>query len=79
MNNHYVRTIEIRPEVTLIQKELILELKIDETIENRFPFDDIERNEIEIFKQGTQVECQNFINNINKEIRKFFKVDCCIG
>jgi hypothetical protein len=79
MNNHYVRTIEIRPEVTLIQKELILELKIDETIENRFPFDDIERNEIEIHKQGTQVECQNFINNINKEIRKFFKVDCCIG
>ena len=79
MSKYFVRTIEIEPTVSsIIEKELIDDLPIDETIENRFPFDDIERNKLEIYKQGTEIECQDYINNMDERIRHLFKVDCCV-
>ena len=79
MNKYFVRTIEIEPRVSsIIEKELIQNLPIDETIENRIPFDNLEWNKIEIFKQGTEVECQDYINAMNERIKHLFKVDCCI-
>ncbi|QHG91425.1 hypothetical protein CVO_06070 [Sulfurimonas sp. CVO] len=79
MSKYFVRTIEIEPTVSsIIEKELIDNLPIDETIENRFPFDDIERNKMEIYKQGTAIECQDYINNMDERIRHLFKVDCCV-
>jgi hypothetical protein len=77
VSKYYVRTIELEPIVTLIEKELIQNLPIDETIENRYPFDDIERNKIEIFKKGKAIECQDYINDMDERIRHLFKVDCC--
>jgi len=79
MSKYFVRTIEIEPTVSsIIEQELIDNLPIDETIENRFPFDDIERNKLEIYKQGTVIECQDYINNMDERIRYLFKVDCCV-
>ena len=68
----YVTTIEVEPMVSGKQKELILELPIDETIDNRFPFDDLERNKVEIFKQGTQDECQQYIDDMPSQISGLF-------
>lgn len=72
MAEYYVTTKEIEPMVTVEQKELILELPIDETIENRFPFDDVERNKVEIFKQGTQSDCQQYIDDMPSQISNLF-------
>jgi len=77
MSVHYVRTIDIKPMVTSTERDLIQNLPIDETIKNRFPFDDRERNKIEVFKKGTQIECQEYINVMDERIRSLFKVDCC--
>ena len=72
MAEYYVTTIEVEPTVTLEQKDMILALPIDETIENRFPFDDIDRNKVEIFKQGTQGKCQQYIDDMSPQIRGLF-------
>jgi len=77
MSKYFVRTIEIEPTVSIIEKELIQNLPIDETIENRFPFDDLERNKIEICMKGTSIECQDYINDMDKRIKHLFKVDYC--
>ena len=50
---HYVGTVDTEPSVTLEEKELITNLPIDENIENRFPFDDIELNKVELYKIAT--------------------------
>ena len=72
MAEYYVTTIEPEPMVSGEQRKLILELPTDETIDNRFPFDDLERNRVEIFKQGTQVECQQYIDDMPSEISSLF-------
>jgi hypothetical protein len=72
MTEYYVTTIEVEPIVSLEQKEMILELPIDETIENRFPFDDVDRNKVEIFKQGTQSRCQQYIDDMPRTIGGLF-------
>lgn len=77
MSVHYVRTIDIGPMLTSTESDLIQNLPIDETIINRFPFDDRERNKIEVFKKGTQIECQEYINEMDERIRNLFKIDCC--
>ena len=71
MTEYYVTTIEVEPTVTVEQKEMILELPIDETIVNRFPFDD-DRNNVEIFKQGTQGKCQQYIDDMPSQINNLF-------
>lgn len=75
MNEHYVTTKEVEPLVSEEQKELILSLPIDENIENRFPFNDIERNKVEIYKIGSQDVCQRYINGIHQKIIDLFKVE----
>lgn len=75
MAEYYVTTIEVEPILTVEQKELILKLPIDETIKNRFPFDDVERSKVEIFKIGTEEECQNYIDEINDRIKHYFTTE----
>lgn len=72
MAEYYVTTIEVEPMLTVEQRELILELPIDETIKNKFPFDDVERSNVEVFKIGTEEECQNYIDEINDQIKDYF-------
>jgi len=74
MNTHYVATVDLEPKVSLKEKELIECLPIDENIENRFPFDDINRNEVEIYKIGSKQECQDYINMMDKSIQYLFTV-----
>jgi hypothetical protein len=74
MAEYYVTTIEIEPIVTLEKSEMILELPIDEAIENRFPFDDVDRNKVEIFKQVTQSKCQQYIDDMPPQISGLFTV-----
>ena len=74
MNTHYVGTVDVEPSVTLEEKELIENLPIDENIENRFPFDDIERNKVELYKIGSQQECQDYINIMDESIQYLFTV-----
>ena len=71
MAEYYVTTIEVEPTVTVEQREMILELPIDETIDNRFPFGD-DRNKVEIFKQGTQSKCQQYIDDMPSQINDLF-------
>lgn len=68
----YVTTKEVEPMVSGEEKELILELPIDESIKNRFPFNDVERNKVEIFKQGSHSECQQYIADIPSQISDLF-------
>ncbi|MBN2606599.1 MAG: hypothetical protein JXR47_04610 [Thiotrichales bacterium] len=72
MVEYYVTTKEVDPVVSGEQKKLILELPIDETIKNRFPFDDVERNKVEIFKRGSQSECQQYIDGMPSQISDLF-------
>lgn len=72
MAEYYVTTKEVEPMVTVEQKELIVELPFDETIKNRFPFDDLERNKVEIFKQGSQSECQQYIDDMPSVVSDLF-------
>lgn len=74
MAEYYVTTIEEEPIVTFEQREMILELPIDETIENRFPFDDPVRKKVEIFKQGTLSKCQQYIDDMPPQISGLFTV-----
>ena len=75
MNEYYVTTKEAEPLVSEEQMELILNLPIDENIENRYPFDDIERNKVEIYKTGLQEECQQYIDKMPPQIINLFKVE----
>jgi hypothetical protein len=72
MAEYYVTTIEVEPIVTGEKQEMILDLPIDETIENRFPFNDVDRNKVEIFKQGTQSECKQYIDDMPPQISSLF-------
>jgi hypothetical protein len=74
MNTHYVGTVDVEPSVTLEEKELIENLPIDENIENRFPFNDIERNKVELYKIGSQQECQDYINIMDESIQYLYTV-----
>lgn len=75
MNDYCVTTRDAEFSVTTEEKELIQDLPNDEKIEDRFPFDDWQRNKSEVFKIGSQSECQEYIDNINPKIVKFFKID----
>lgn len=74
MNRYYVGTIDIEPIVTQEEKELIENLKNDKQIQNRFPFDDLERNKVELYKIGSQKKCQEYINTMDESIQYLFKV-----
>ncbi len=81
VNDFFVRTVETEFRVNcLLEAELITELPIDENMFNRFPFDhpmndDLERSKIEVYKIGSEEECQHYIDEINERIRYLFKVE----
>ena len=71
-----VRTKEIEPIVGNDQKEYFEMIphskRIDEKLGTRFPFECLEKKKLEVYEIGTVEECQNFIDNINENIRDFF-------
>jgi len=78
----FVRTIEAEPQIEIFEnekiddiKELFNNLPTDETIINRFPFNDPLRASVEIYRIGTEAECQNYIDKINFRIRRYFKTE----
>lgn len=75
MNKYYVTTTEVEFFVSEDQKKLILALPFDGDIKNRFPFDDITRNKIEVFKIGTEDMCQCYIDKMNPKIKYLFKIE----
>lgn len=75
MSKYYVTTKAAEPMVSEEQKELILELPVDETIKNRFPFDDIERNRVEVYKISFQIACQQYIDAMPSQIIGLFKIE----
>lgn len=73
---YFVRTKEIEPIVASTKEaELINALPNDESIENRFPFNDIENHKVEVYKIGSQQECLDYINDMHKDIKYLFTVD----
>lgn len=75
MNKFFVRTVEAEFRVKDISDtELFEKLPIDEDIINRFPFD-LERNSLEIYRIGSEEECQDYIDKINVKIRPLFKIE----
>lgn len=64
-------------EMTFEAKELILRLPIDETINNRFPFDDPHSKlyNLEVFKKGTKIECEEYLNDIPEKIGHLFSIE----
>jgi hypothetical protein len=76
MVKFFVRTVRAKPEVKDISEiNLFGELKIDENIVNCFPFDDFDRKSLEIYKIGSEEECQDYIDEINVGIKHLFKVE----
>jgi len=76
MNKFFVRTVEVEPRVKDISDiELFEKLPIDENIINRFPFDDLERGSLEVYRIGSKEECQYYIDKINIEIKHLFKIE----
>lgn len=59
------------------EKELILAMPIDETINNRFPFDDphSEFYNLEVFKKGTLKECQMYFYAIDEQVKYMFSIE----
>lgn len=64
-------------EMTFEAKELILALPLDDTINNRFPFEDStsELYNLEVFKKGTRAECKEYLLDIPETIRYLFSVE----
>lgn len=58
------------------EKELILALPIDETINNRFSFDDPRSKlyNLEVFKKGTFQECQECFDAIDERVRYMLSI-----
>lgn len=76
MSKYFVRTIEDEPVVaTIEERDLIDALPLDMDAEDRFPFDDPTRKNIEAYKIGSHEECQQYINKINKKIQHYFKIE----
>jgi hypothetical protein len=75
MSNFYVTTKVVEPIATIEERELIQALPADSEIENRFPFDDLDRKKVEVFKIGSRYECQEYINSMPSEIMNFFKIE----
>lgn len=82
MTRFFVRTIEAEPQIEIFEneeidviKELFNNLPIDETIINRFPFNDPQRASVEVYKIGTEEECQTYIDKINVRIKHYFKLE----
>jgi len=63
-------------EMTFEAKELILALPIDETLNNRFPSEDSRSDlyNLEVFKKGTKIECQEYLNDIPEKIKHLFSI-----
>ncbi len=73
MSKYFVRTVEAEFRVDTLEAKLISELLIDENIANRFPFDDSARNSLEIYKIGSKEECQDYIDEIDLNIKHLFR------
>lgn len=58
-------------------KELVLALPIDETLNNRFPSADSTSDlyNLEVFKKGTKIECEKYLNDIPEKIRHLFSIE----
>lgn len=59
------------------EKELILALPLDETLNNRFPSENPTSDlyHLEVFKKGTQTECQEYFANIPQQIKHLFSIE----
>jgi hypothetical protein len=76
MSKFFVRSVETEPRVKDISEtDLFGNLKKDENIINCFPFDDLERKSLEIYKIGSEKECQDYIDKINVRIKHLFKIE----
>lgn len=76
MSKFFVRTVEVEPrEKGITEMDLFEKLSIDKNIINRFPFDDLERGSLEIYRIGTKDECQHYIDEINVGIKNLFKIE----
>ena len=65
-------------EMTFEAKDFILALPIDETLDNRFPSEDLTSDlyNLEVFKKGTLFECQAYITaNVPQHLRHVFSVE----
>lgn len=79
MTKYYVATKELELLLTLKQKELMQQLPIDTGIKNKFPFDDLDRSKVELYKVGTYTECQTYIDEMDELIKGLFDVYECIN
>ena len=82
MKKFFVRTNTAEPEIEILEKEDIEDIKglfdnlpIDKTIINRFPFDDSQRASVEIYRIGSEEKCQEYIDEINVRIKHYFKIE----
>jgi hypothetical protein len=50
--------------------------KYDETLNNRFPSEDSRSDlyNLEVFKKGTKIECQEYLNDIPEKIKHLFSI-----
>ena len=71
MIKYYVATKESEPCLIPRQQELMQQLAIDTGIKNRFPFDDLDRSKVELYKVGTYTECQTYIDEMDELIKGF--------
>ena len=70
-----VRTIPDRLTVSVEEKTLILEMPHEESLNNRFPFSDIERSDCEVFFKGSQQACVSYLSSLSSSIQRFFVID----
>ena len=72
-----VRTISDRLSVSVEEKTLILKIPHEESLNNRFPFSDLdtERGDCEVFFKGSQQACVSYLSSLPSSIQRFFVID----
>lgn len=73
MSTHYIKLRENIHIENYEQQDKITALEL-ETPEERFPFDDLERSQIEIYFKSSYQDCISKMNSIDEDIRDFFEI-----